>query len=602
MRASTTTALASSPGVSAFGQAITFTATVSGVAPAPGTPTGRVDFTDGATDLTPGGINLVAGQATSSTAALAIGTHTIAATYGGDANFSTSQGNDSLAPQVIQQTPTSTLVSSSADPSVFGQQVTFTATVSAVFPAAGTPTGSVTFTEGGTVVAAGVALNASAKATLQTMTLGFGSHLITATYSGDSTFSASASAPANQAVNPDATTTSLKSSLGTSVFGQAVTFTATVLAALPGSGMPKGVVTFEDGLSVPGVAVLNASGQATFSSTSLSVASHTIIAAYGGDGRFAFKGSSSSALAQTVTKAGSSTSLKVSVDPSAFGQAVVFTATVVASAPGGGTPAGAVQFKQGVTILSTVPLNALSQAAFQTIALPVGNNTITAVYLGNASFLGSTSTGLTQAVTPDATLPVVKSSLNPAVVGQTVTLTAIVRPGPPGSGTPTGTVTFFDSATALGTGTLTAGQATFSTASLSAGGHVITAVYAGGTHFTGNTSPGFGQVVRVSATAPVQAAIVAARAPKPQTSDRIRMSLSPELSSTPPTMSPGPGQASVVVGTTTSSAFTAARVLASGPVDAFFAAAGPPKPRTTHLRAKPKPLSGQSPDWLGSVD
>ena len=512
MRASTTTALASSPGVSAFGQAITFTATVSGVAPAPGTPTGRVDFTDGATDLTPGGINLVAGQATSSTAALAIGTHTIAATYGGDANFSTSQGNDSLAPQVIQQTPTSTLVSSSADPSVFGQQVTFTATVSAVFPAAGTPTGSVTFTEGGTVVAAGVALNASAKATLQTMTLGFGSHLITATYSGDSTFSASASAPANQAVNPDATTTSLKSSLGTSVFGQAVTFTATVLAALPGSGMPKGVVTFEDGLSVPGVAVLNASGQATFSSTSLSVASHTIIAAYGGDGRFAFKGSSSSALAQTVTKAGSSTSLKVSVDPSAFGQAVVFTATVVASAPGGGTPAGAVQFKQGVTILSTVPLNALSQAAFQTIALPVGNNTITAVYLGNASFLGSTSTGLTQAVTPDATLPVVKSSLNPAVVGQTVTLTAIVRPGPPGSGTPTGTVTFFDSATALGTGTLTAGQATFSTASLSAGGHVITAVYAGGTHFTGNTSPGFGQVVRVSATAPVQAAIVAARA------------------------------------------------------------------------------------------
>ena len=101
-------------------------------------------------------------------------------------------------------------------------------------------------------------------------------------------------------------------------------------------------------------------------------------------------------------------------------------------------------------------------------------------------------------MTPDATLPVVKSSLNPAVVGQTVTLTAIVRPGPPGSGTPTGTVTFFDSATALGTGTLTAGQATFSTASLSAGGHVITAVYAGDMHFTGNTSPGFGQVRAVS--------------------------------------------------------------------------------------------------------
>ena len=245
-------------------------------------------------------------------------------------------------------------------------------------------------------------------------------------------------------------------------------------------------------------AVLNASGQAIFSTTSLSVASHAIIAAYGGDSRFAFLGSSSSALAQSVAKASSSTSLRASVNPSAFGQAVVFTATVVASAPGGGTPAGTVQFKQGTTVLGSAPLNALGQASFQTIALAVGNNTITAVYLGNTSFLGSTSTALTQTVVPDASLPVVKSSLNPALVSQTVTLTAIVRAGAPGSGTPTGTVTFFDSATSLGSGTLTAGQATFSTASLNVGGHLITAVYAGDTHFTGNTSPAFGQVVHLS--------------------------------------------------------------------------------------------------------
>ena len=333
-----TTALTSSSDPSGFGQTVTFTAAVSAVAPAPGIPTGTVDFTDGATDLTPGGISLVAGQATFSTSALAIGSHIISAHYSGDASFSASQGSDSLAPQVVQQAPTSTAVNSSADPSIFGQRVTFTATVNGVFPAAGIPTGTVSFAEGATVLAANVTLNPSGKATFQTTTLAFGDHLITAAYSGNLVFSTSTSNPAIQVVDADPTTTSLKSSLSPSAFGQAVTFTATVLATAPGSGTPKGVMTFEDGLNVLGAAVLNASGQATFSSTSLSVASHAIIAAYGGDSVFAFKGSSSSALAQTVTKAGSSTSLKVSVDPSAFGQAVVFTATVVASAPAEALP------------------------------------------------------------------------------------------------------------------------------------------------------------------------------------------------------------------------------------------------------------------------
>jgi hypothetical protein len=540
--------------------------------PAPGTPSGRVDFSDGATDLTPGGINLVAGQATFSTAVLAIGTHTIAATYSGDASFSTSQSSPD--PQVVQHTPASIVINSSVNPSVFGQPVTLTATVSAVFPTAGIPTGTVTFAQGATVLAASVTLSAAARATFQTSTLGFGSHLITATYSGDSTFSAIASIPTIQAVNPDATTTSVTSSLSPSVFGQAVTFTASVLAALPGSGTPTGNVTFQQGLAVLGVGVLSGAGQATFSTTSLNVASHTITAVYGGDSRFAFRGSAASPVVESVTQASSSTSLSASPNPSVFGQPVVLTATVTATAPGGGIPAGVVQFKQGTTVLGSVVLNGLGHGLLQTIALSVGSDTVTAVYLGNVSFHGSTSAAGIQTVNPDATITSVKSSLNPAVVGNTVTLTAVVRAGAPGSGTPTGTVTFSDGALALGSRTVTGGQATFSTSSLSLGGHVITAVYGGEARFTGSTSGNFGQVIH-SSTKAVTTAAATLSLPIPV----------PVVSGAPPG----------IVGAIAAHADQPSRVLLPARVDALFAGTHPPNANVVHMRAKAKLPAAE--DW-----
>ena len=84
---------------------------------------------------------------------------------------------------------------------------------------------------------------------------------------------------------------------------------------------------------------------------------------------------------------------------------------------------------------------------------------------------------------------VVVSSANPSVFGQSVTFTATVTANAPGSGTPTGTVTFMDGSTTLGTGTLNgSGVATFSTSGLSVGSHSITAVYGGDTDFTTSTS------------------------------------------------------------------------------------------------------------------
>jgi ELWxxDGT repeat protein len=500
----TSTTLTSSPNPSTYGHTVTFTATVRSAFGA-AAPTGTVAFEQGSALLSIALLNST-GQATFTTAALAGNVDIITAVYSGDRNLDASEGDDSQAPQLVQQAPTSTVISASVDPSVFGQQITLTATVNTLFPAARTPTGTVTFTEGSKVLAAGVSLNGG-KATFQTSALGFGSHLITASYSGDSTFSPNASVPFHQAVNPDATTASMTSSPSATVFGQALTFTASVLAASPGSGIPIGTVTFEQGLAVLGAGVLSGAGQATFSTTSLSVGNHTITAVYGGDSRFLFRGSFASPVVESVTQASSSTSLSTSPNPSVFGQPVVFTASVTATAPGGGLPAGVVQFKQGATVLGNVVLNGLGQALFQTIVLPVGSDTVTAVYLGNTSFQGSTSAAAIQAVNPDATVTAVRSSLNPAVVGNTVTLTAVVRAGAPGSGTPTGTVTFFDSALALGSGAVTGGLATFSTSSLSLGGHAITAVYTGEARFTGSTSGAFGQVVHSSAQAVTTATV-----------------------------------------------------------------------------------------------
>src|SRR6202011_5042578 len=105
---------------------------------------------------------------------------------------------------------TTTALSSSVNPSVAGQSVTFTATVTANAPGAGTPTGTVTFQDGGVNIAGCVnqALVAGS-ATCGVTYAGVGSHTITALYSGDASFSASTSAPLTQTVNQAATTTVL---------------------------------------------------------------------------------------------------------------------------------------------------------------------------------------------------------------------------------------------------------------------------------------------------------------------------------------------------------------------------------------------------------
>ncbi|HZV06696.1 MAG TPA: Ig-like domain repeat protein [Gemmataceae bacterium] len=489
----TTTSLQSSSSAnrSVYGEPVTFTATVSVDSPGTGTPTGTVTFEDGTTILQT--VNLTSGVATFTTSTLTVGNHSITAVYSGDINDNGS--TSAVLTQEVDPDQTTTTLASSVNPSVFGQSVTFTATVAANSPGAGTPTGTVTFEDGNTALQT-VDLSGGV-ATFNISTLSVGNHSITAVYSGDTNDNGSMSAVLTQEVDSDQTTTTLSSSVNPSVYGQSVTFTATVNVVSPGAGMPTGTVTFEDGTTILGTGNLS-SGVATFATSSLTVGNHSITAVYGGDTNDA--GSTSSILTQTVNQDVTSTGINVDHNPSVYGQSVTFTATVSTNSPGAGTPSGTVSFKDGSTTLGTGTLSG-GVATFSTFALSVGNHSITAVYGGDTNDLGSTSNTLSQVVNQDSTTTMVSSSVNPSVYGQSVTFTATVSANSPGSGTPTGTVTFEDGTTILGTGQLSGGMATFSISTLSVGNHSITAVYGGDTNDAGSTSSTLTQTVNKDSTA-----------------------------------------------------------------------------------------------------
>jgi hypothetical protein len=189
-----------------------------------------------------------------------------------------------------------------------------------------------------------------------------------------------------------------------------------------------------------------------------------------------------------VDKVRSFTSAISLVNPSVYGQRVTFVALVLPGASGFGMPTGTVTFKDGGVTIGTRTLNAWGLATYSTTSLSVGRHSITAVYGGDSSFNGSTPSALSQKVNKASTTKVI-SSANPSVSGRSVTFTATVSANEPGSGTPTGTVTFKDGGKVLGTATLDAsGKASYSTSSLSVGAHSITAVYSGDGNFGGSTS------------------------------------------------------------------------------------------------------------------
>jgi Pro-kumamolisin, activation domain/Bacterial Ig-like domain (group 3) len=282
---------------------------------------------------------------------------------------------------------TTTAVTSSLNPSVDGNNVTFTVVVSGT--TSDLPTGSVTIKDGTTTLTTRSLAGGVVKYTTNALTPG--THGITASYAGATNFHPSSSGKLNQNVLQKSTTT-LTASVNPSSYKQSVTFTAKVSPQV--SGTPTGHITFTDGATTLSVKPLSG-GVATLTISTLSVGGHSIKAAY--NGSTTYVASTSPTLTFTVNKATTTVTLASSLNPSTSGKTVKFTATVVPQTSG--TPTGSVTFKNGTTLLGTVTLSG-GRASFSTSTLAVGKHSITAHYGGDTNYKLSTSAVLTQTVNP----------------------------------------------------------------------------------------------------------------------------------------------------------------------------------------------------------
>ena len=368
---------------------------------------------------------------------------------------------------------TTTAVSSSTNPSQYGQSVTLTATVSS---AGAVPTETVTFRDGAGVVTGcdSVALTGGT-AECMTSALGGGGRSITATYSGDANNRPSTSAAFTQNVTKAWTYTQITGRSPNPVtVGSAITVAATVQFMTVGVPTPTGTVTVSDGTATC-TFTLPATSCALVATT---IGTKTLRASYGGNANF--DGSLSGGVNYTVNSA--ATALTSSFNPSYFGQGITFTA--IASGIG-----GTVGFNDGATAIPDCGSVALDtgQAECTTTALGVGSHSITAAYSGDGVNPGSTSTVLVHDVSRAATATTITGYVpNPAPAGSPVTVNVTVSVTHPGAGTPTGTVNVTDGSASC---TFILPGTSCALTPADAGTLTLTARYGGDGNFEGSTSP-----------------------------------------------------------------------------------------------------------------
>lgn len=424
--ADSTTAVTSSQNPAQVGTAVSFTATVSGVGAI--VPSGDVQFSiDG--DPLGAPVTLIDGTATSAdSSGLGVGPHEVAAEYLGDGSHAASSAT--LTQRMFAATTTE--VSSSAAPSVFGQPVTFTAEVAGT--GADAPTGDVQFLVDGVPLGDPVTLEDGHAQSESISDLSVADHAVTVTYDGDDEFGPS-TGELTQTVTQAATTTTVTSSANPSEVGEAVRFTASV-SAEQSAAEPTGSVQFSvDGLAI-GAPVPLADGAARSEDViGLTAGGHSVTAEYLGDAGFA---GSEKTITQEVTAAESTITMTSSENPAVVGTPVQFTATV--GGGNAGLPTGDVQFQaDGDPIGSPAALIDGVATSTGIDDLVAGTHTITAEYLGDRNHTGS-STTFEQRMFDTATTTEITPSAEPSVFGEPVSFTADVTGT--ASDVPTGSVQF----------------------------------------------------------------------------------------------------------------------------------------------------------------
>eukprot|EP01037_Dinobryon_pediforme_P015481 gene15481-15625_t len=417
--------------------------------------TGTVTFYEDGAAI--GTATVASGGASFTTSALTAGPHTFSAAYSGDVDY---LANTVSIDVMVKMTISSfTLSSSLGTTSTVGDTPSLTAS-----DLANAATGTVTFYEDG--VAIGTATVASGKASLMTPALTAGSHIFSATYSGDSAY--------------QTTTAALTVTVKIAISGFAL---ALPVNAVPTSGQTlnliagglanaaTGTVTFyEDSVAI-GTATV-ASGGASFTTSALMAGPHMFSATYNGDLNYLASSASLSVVVKMIPPSFTlSSSLgtisTVGDKPSLTVSGLTVTAT------------GTVTFYEDGVAIGTANVTG-GKASFTTPALTAGSHIFSATYGGDSNYTTITST---LAVTVKIAISGFTLALPPNTVptsGQTLNLIASEL-----ASAATGTITLSEGGTPISTSSVSKGGATLATGVLTAGSHIYTATYNGdGTYQT----------------------------------------------------------------------------------------------------------------------
>ena len=545
--ATTTLALSAGANPSAYGDALTFTATVTAQSPATSTPTGNVDFYDGATLL--GTRQLAGGIATFTTSTLTTGTHALAAQYSGDTRYAAPQAPSLPLSQTVRAaqpvitwnapaaivygTPLSATqldAVASWNGSPVDGNYTYTPPPGSVLGVGPAQTLSVSFTPTDTTNFTGATASVPIDVLRATLTVA-GTTVQDKIYDGNTTATLAGGTLVG-VVPADAANVTLTQA---GEFVQANTGTGIAVIAhdaIAGSAAGNYTFTQPDNLAgdilpatltyvatsktiaygtapgalagtvsgfIPGESQVTATtGSATWMTTATAsspVGRHAIT---GGGlnanfGNYAFVEDAANATALTIVGADTTTSL-TSPPTAVYGQPVTFTAAV-ATTGGGGTSAGTVRFSEGGAPLpggcaGDVPVTG-GTATCTTSALAVSTHDVLATFTpSDANTRGSSG----QSQTVVAAAATATTILNPQpwtlVLGTPTTVNVSVAAAAPGAGVPTGSVTVSDGGASCTIASLSTGTGSCLLVPGSAGAKTVTATYtpdaASSTKFTGS--------------------------------------------------------------------------------------------------------------------
>ncbi len=355
-------------------------------------------------------------------------------TYTFKANFTPTDSVDYLPSSATQKVvilpdPTTAAINSVVTPLYYGQQIGQGATV-VIATQQGLPNliatpsvtgGTFTLSLDGATVCSGAGATATvggAGCPATPALVGIaGTHTLGLTYSGTTDFAAPTPYTTSVVINSDPTTTTLTTTgTGSSTYGSILTYTAQVADTY---AAPVGTVTFYDSAtavaagSTPGTGLTTlystpvVNYAASFSLTTLTAGTHNILACFAAPldslGVPNMLPSCSASTPQTVAPIPpnvhpTQTLVTSNVNPSAFGQAVTFTANVATTDAFITIPTGMVTFYDGTTALGTGTLDTNGNASYTTSTLAIGTHPITVAYAGSTAFSASTSPVYNQVV------------------------------------------------------------------------------------------------------------------------------------------------------------------------------------------------------------